>query len=118
MTHFEETRGNELSVDRLGRTNPEAAVLKYCASLAQASGSSAATPKRFDGWAVVQVQKLVAPQKNGAVFSVQADPIVDHPALQDNVYHAHVTIVPVTHSYTAALLAHNLFTEKGQFQEP
>lgn len=83
LRNFEETRGDDFSLDRLGRTSIEKAVVKYLKPLAGTAGQTFHTAKRFDGWVVVPIRTLTSPAR-GAPLPLIASPDDDNP------YHAHL----------------------------
>jgi hypothetical protein len=64
LRHFEETRHREFSLDRLGRSGIEKAVLGYLGPRAVAAGQKFSRSKPFNGWAVIRVKQLESPKKN------------------------------------------------------
>jgi hypothetical protein len=113
LRHFEERRDDRFSVDRLGRSGVDGAVVKYLQPLAEASGNTFHTPKRFDGWAVLRAHQL-GNSTRGTPLSVVAFPENDNP------YHAHIEThqllesepEPLRH-YHIALHLKELFSAKG-----
>lgn len=59
LRNFEETRGDEFSLDRLGHTGFDKRVAKYLQPLAEGAGRKFRVAKKFDGWAVVPTCALV-----------------------------------------------------------
>ena len=74
LRHFEETRDQDFSLDRLGRTGVNKRVKKYLKPRADANGRTLNPPRAFDGWAVLQTRRLVASPK-GPAFPVTASPV-------------------------------------------
>ena len=117
IRNFEETRGDEFSVDRLGRTSIEKSVTAYLKCLADTAGRTFQRPKAFDGWAVVPIKKINSPAR-GAPLPLVASPENDNP------YHAHLltTDVPVNSGvmryYFVALHLRELFEGPGSILHP
>ena len=94
--NFEDTRDGQVSLDRLGRANAEAQVIRYLTPRAIAGGEKQNPPaKEFTGWASIQKQRLVAPQKVRIDVRASPDPGTGGHELSDddlteNIYHAHV----------------------------
>lgn len=83
LRNFEETRGDDFSVDRLGRTSIDKKVVRLLKPLADAAGGTFHARRRFDGWAVVPARHLERKVK-GISLSVKPSPESENP------YHAHV----------------------------
>ena len=112
LNHFEDSRGNELSLDRLGATGLDNKVLSYLVPRAQADGTSFGKPKTFDGWAVVSVKELVQAKKEPKL-RVYASP-VEEAEPKDNIYHAHVVRPDGMSPYMMALHLKHIFTSYGK----
>jgi hypothetical protein len=87
LTHFEETRGSEWSLDRLGRSGIDKKVVAYLRPRAESAGETFMKPKSFDGWAVLPVRELTKARRK-PTLPVMASPVNDE-APNDNIYHAH-----------------------------
>jgi hypothetical protein len=87
LRNFQETRDDEYSLDRLGRTGIEGAVVRYLEPRAVESGKSFQKPKQFNGWIAVKAEALMAPPK-GPTIQLVASP-VSGSRLQENDFHAH-----------------------------
>lgn len=111
LTHFEETRGDEWSLDRLGKSSIDRKVVAYLRPRAELAGRTFRKPKSFDGWAVLPVRELTKARKTPAL-QVMASPIKNQ-APNDNIYHAH-TLKPqhMEAAYMALHLRH-LFATYG-----
>jgi len=112
VRHFEETRGDEFSVDRLGRSGIDGSVVKFLRPLADAAGRTFHPGKLFNGWAVLQADKLEKSIKGTPL------PAVASPS-KDNPYHAHVDTQRMFESeperhYHIAVCLKELFTSKGK----
>jgi hypothetical protein len=112
LNHFEETRGSEVSLDRLGATGLDRKVIGYLTPRAQAAGKTFGKSKNFDGWVVVTAKELVSAKRDPSL-PVLASPVLgDEP--NDNMYHAHV-VRPDTHDYyMMALHLKHIFTTYGK----
>ena len=118
MSHFEEKRGDKLSVDRLGRSSVERAVTRFLRPLATAAGQSFQKPKSFDGWVAIPNQKFTKPVKP----SVPVLPLIPSPE-EGNDYHAHLLTTQITANnpsgyYFAALHLREVFTGPGSQIHP
>jgi hypothetical protein len=112
LNHFEETRGNEVSLDRLGASGIDRKVSNYLVQRAQAAGEMFGKPKNFDGWAVVPAKELIQARKDPKL-PVHASP-VEEPAPKDNDYHAHVVRPENLEPYMMALHLKHIFTSYGK----
>src|SRR5690348_13522018 len=74
LRHFQEKRSEEFSIDRLGRSNIEPAVLNYLKPRAALAGNNFKPPKSFNGWAVLRARQLRQPPV-GTGFPVLSSPI-------------------------------------------
>jgi len=84
LRNFEETRADEFSVDRLGVSGVNKAVVRYILPLAEDAAKQFHSAKRFEGWATLPADRLVKPYK-GIELAVIPSPEMDNP------YHAHVS---------------------------
>jgi hypothetical protein len=101
-------------VDRLGRTGIERAVLRYLRPRASQAATRFRPPKRFDGWATIRVKVLAKPQLGDRALPVSPSPIAgDATRLEDNIYHAHITLPEGDSHLSNALLLRELFTQYG-----
>ncbi len=112
LNHFEESRGNEVSLDRLGASGLDRKVSSYLIPRAQADGETFGKPKKFDGWAVVAAKELVHAKKEPKL-PIYASPVEDEEP-KDNVYHAHVVRPDALNSYIMALHLKHIFTSYGK----
>jgi hypothetical protein len=87
LRNFQETRDNEYSLDRLGKTGIDGAVVRYLKLRAIESGKSFQKPKRFNGWITVKAEALTTPP-NGRPIQLVASPVIGS-GLQENDFHAH-----------------------------
>ena len=88
IRNFEETRGDEFSVDRMGKTSVDKRVKAYLKPLAEASGRNFHRPKRFDGWATAPSKRVSSPARGAPI------PLVVSPE-NGNPYHAHLVTADV-----------------------
>jgi hypothetical protein len=115
LNNFEETRGDEVSLDRLGASGFDHKVSTYLLPRAENAGKTFAKPKSFDGWATVRAKELINAKKP-PMLPVFASPVTD-PVPNDNIYHAHV-VAPSTHEpYMMALHLKHIFTTCGDVQK-
>jgi hypothetical protein len=114
LRHFEEKRSNEFSLDRLGRTNVERAVVNYLLPRANQQGQTFTPERTFHGWAVVRAERLTKPAA-GPSMQVVPSPIKGS-GLAENTYHAHAVLParpdPESH-YSIALHLRHTFTKHG-----
>jgi hypothetical protein len=111
LTHFQEKRSSELSLDRLGATGVERRVREYLVPRAEAAGRKFQKPLRFDGWCVVAAKEM-ANAKQEPKFPVIASPVTD-PEPLDNVYHAHVVRPDTLNVHMMSLQLRHIFTTYG-----
>jgi len=114
LRHFEETRDLEFSLDRLGRTSVELAVVRYLMPRVDAAANKFRPPKAFDGWFVIKAEFLKKP-KQGPPFPVTPSPDM-RAGLDENRYHAHATLPATADTYTNALQLKYLFEQHGKPQ--
>ena len=88
VDHFEETRGDEVSLDRLGANGIDGKVKSYLVPKAIAHGQTFRKPQQFDGW-VVAAAKELAKVRKGLGLPVIASPVTEFGS-NNNVYHAHI----------------------------
>lgn len=112
LNHFEESRGNEVSLDRLGASGIDRKVSSYLVPRAQAAGETFGKSKKFDGWAVVAAKELIQAKKDPKL-PVHASPVEDEEP-KDNVYHAHVVRPDALNPYIMALHLKHIFTSYGK----
>jgi len=91
VNHFLETRDEQVSVDRLGKSSVDRSVVRYLMPLAESAGSAFLSPKRFDGWTVLPAHRVQETQQSP--LQVVASPETNNP------YHAHI----LTESFLTAV---------------
>lgn len=111
LRNFQEKRDREYSLDRLGRSNVERAVIKYLQPRAINAAQSFREPKSFDGWAVLRARELTA-AKVGKHVEIFASPVRGQ-GMEENIYHAHALRPETTDEYSFALHLRNLFASYG-----
>lgn len=122
LTHFEETRGNEWSLDRLGKSSVDRKVVNYLLPRAKEAARQFHIAKRFDGWVSVRSQELRNPAK-GRSLAIVPSPVVslgpreDENDLATNLYHAHVKKPDDMEPYLMALHLRDLFTRDPRVHE-
>jgi hypothetical protein len=114
ITHFQETRGDEYSLDRLGRSSVDKKVLGYLTLRAGRDAKRFHKPKRFDGWAVLVARELTK-ARSGIVLELQASPI-NGAEPEDNIYHAHLLRPQQVVAELMAFRLRHLFTTYGQVE--
>ncbi|MEW9838618.1 hypothetical protein ABUE29_25955 [Mesorhizobium sp. ZMM04-4] len=112
LNHFEETRGNEVSLDRLGATGIDRKVSTYLRHRADLAGQTFSKVKQFDGWAVVPAKELAEARKDPKL-PVTSSPISGVEP-NDNAYHAHVLRPNTLSPYLMALHLKHIFTSYGK----
>lgn len=115
VTHFEEARDDEISVDRLGRTGIDKRVVAFLKPRADLAGEKFRKPKTFNGWAVLPARELRKDRDNRRGLQIVASPITE-PAPNDNPYHAHIRRPNEMDSMLAALYLRHLFTTYGKVE--
>jgi hypothetical protein len=113
LRHFEEKRDRETSLDRLGRSNVERAVINYLLPRAESAATQFKPEKIFNGWAYLKAKDLMFPPK-GIKYSSQvvASPISEKD-LAENIYHAHIVMPDDVDHYSMALHLRNIFCSYG-----
>lgn len=112
IRNFEETRGDEFSVDRLGKTGVDKRVKAFLKPLAEAAGNAFHHPKSFDGWATAPSKRVCAPTR-GSPIPLKVSPENGNP------YHAHLETADLLpdagnfRHYHVALFIRELFTGPG-----
>jgi hypothetical protein len=116
LRHFEEKRGREFSLDRLGRGAINKGVQGYLLPRARAAGAKFNPTKQFDGWVTLRVGALLNPPGSPNLRrpeSVVASPETGE-GLEENVYHAHALMPEGLDYYSMALHMRELFTTHGK----
>ena len=114
--HFEEKRiGDDVSLDRLGRTCVEKSIVRYLLPLAMSAAESTHETKIFHGWSVLKAQILRCPPRPKLPkFEVVPSPVLDQENVK-NIYHAHI-IRGSMDPYILALHLRQLFAEYGNIE--
>jgi hypothetical protein len=116
LRHFEEKRDQQVSLDRLGRTSVEKAVVRYLRPRADRAGTRFRPPKAFNGWAVLSARKFGSPPAPPAyALTVIASP-ESGTDLDENIYHAHISAPPNMDYYSMALHLRELFETQGMIE--
>ena len=114
IRNFEEKRDREFSLDRLGRSGVENAVVGYLLPRSNAAGRAFRPIKAFNGWAVLRAHQLERPPIGLDRYGQM--PVIASPepgeGLAENIYHAHVLTPQVDH-YGMALHLRHLFANYG-----
>lgn len=117
LRHFEETRDDQLSVDRLGSTGIEKKAKNYLRPRAEAAGAKCHPKKQFNGWAYVRADILKGGYR-GHGFHVTASPVEgDESNLEDNTHHAHIVLGDQLTPIMAAFYLRELFTTHGKVEK-
>jgi hypothetical protein len=117
LRHFMETRGDEISLDRLGKTGIDKTVLKYLTPRAISAGELFQKPKVFGGW-MYALAKHIEKKSADLAFALTASPVVAPEA--ENLYHAHATLSGMTaesdkaRTQIAALQLRHVFETHGR----
>jgi hypothetical protein len=118
IRNFQETRGQEFSVDRMGASSCDKRVVRYLEPRAEHSGRKFQKPKIFCGWAYLPARKLIKPA-TGNGYRIVASPVRepesewDDNNLEQNEYHGHILIPDDVTSELFALRIKDLFTRRG-----
>jgi hypothetical protein len=116
LRHFEERRDGQVSLDRLGRTNVDKAVVRYLRPRANTAGTRFRPPKAFNGWAVLTARKFgTPPAPAGYALTVIASPD-SGTDLDENPYHAHISMPSNMDYYSMALHLRELFDAHGTIE--
>ena len=115
ITHFEETRDDGVSLDRLGASGIDRKVARYLQPRAEADAQKRTKPRRFDGWAVLPAKELINARRDPKLPIVVSP--IDEPEPNDNLYHAHVERPEGFSPYTMALHLRYLFTQYGRIEQ-
>lgn len=111
LRHFEERRDREVSLDRLGQSGIDKAVVRYLRPRAEQAGTTFHPPKTFNDWAVVRARLLSHPPQGPAIPAI-ASPVSGQD-LDEDIYHAHVVTPEHFDHYSMALHLRHLFTGPG-----
>jgi len=114
LTHFEEKRGDDFSVDRLGKSSLDRKVIAYLKPRADAAGKLFSKPKSFGGWAVLHAREIKKDRARPGL-QIVASPVND-PEPNDNVYHAHIDRPADMEAAFFALHLRHLFTTYGKVE--
>lgn len=112
VTHFEEGRDDEYSLDRLGRSGIDGKVVAYLKPRAQAAGKTFRKLKSFDGWAVLSAKELINARRSPSL-PIISSPVEDAEP-KDNAYHAHVVRPQNMDPMHMALHLRHLFVTYGK----
>src|ERR1035437_393533 len=116
LRHFEEKRDGQVSLDRLGRTSVDKAVMRYLRPRADRAGTRLRPPKVFNGWAVLTARRFGSPPAPpGYALTVIASP-ESGTALDENIYHAHISTPPNLDYHSMALHLRWLFEDHGTIE--
>jgi hypothetical protein len=115
LVHFEEERGEEYSLDRLGRTGVEKQVVRYLVPRCECHGKTLKPQKRIDGWATIKVKDLTQPPLGPKfpAWTLVYDPVQGVPP-NDNAFHAHGIPPTGVSSVVAAFHLRHHFEKKGK----
>jgi hypothetical protein len=101
--NFLETRSQEFSLDRVGKSSIDKKVIRYLTPRAHHAATTFHDPTRFDGWVALPARALAAKQgdEDWDLFASpdhgpvngdgQSEPWSDA-NIQQNLYHAHIVI--------------------------
>ena len=118
LRNFEEKRDREFSLDRLGRSSVDNAVVGYLLPRSNAAGEAFRPAKAFNGWAVLRARQLENPPVGSDRYGRM--PVIPSPqtgeGLSENLYHAHV-VTPQVDYYSLALHLRQLFARYGTVRQ-
>ncbi len=112
LRHFQETRDNEYSLDRLGRSGLDKAVVRYLTKKAEDAGTRFRKPKPFSGWITARSSAL-AQGDAGKPINLVASPILED-GDSFNEYHAHAVRPTDQEDYFFALHLRHCFAKHGK----
>lgn len=118
LWNFQETRGREFSVDRMGKTSCDGKVVKYLEPRAENHGAKFNKPKEFCGWVCIRASKLLRPD-TGTPLELHPSPVPEgnlewlEENLEQNRYHAHILMTENVDSESFALRIRHLLTKPG-----
>ena len=116
LRHFEEKRDGQVSLDRLGRTSVDKAVVRYLRPRADRAGTRVHPPKAFNGWAVLTARKFGSPPAPPR-YALAVIPSPESGAdLEENIYHAHISMPAHMDYYSMALHLRELFDAHGTLE--
>lgn len=114
--HFEETRpDDDVSVDRLGRTSVERAVIGYLKPRVAIAAASFREPRVFSGWAMVRARHIRQPTRGKPLILI-ASPVESIEGQPDsgNRFHAHIERPQgIDNAYWSALIIREIFNRDG-----
>jgi hypothetical protein len=108
--NFEDQRDGQVSLDRLGKSSPERDAVNYLTPRAEAAGATRKPPKKFDGWAAIQAQKL---QENKNLRLALAASPISGLDFEQNIFHCHAYSIEGCDPYFVALHLQTLFEKHG-----
>lgn len=114
LRNFQETRTNEFSLDRLGRSSVDRRVISYLLPRGIAASQTFQKPKQFNGWVALRAETLTSPPK-GPKLPIVPSPIGGE-GLAENPYHAHALLEEPRDDYSTALHLRFLFGKYGTIQ--
>ena len=118
LTHFQERRGPNVSVDRLGRTGIEPKVIGFLRPLCGNAATNFQTPLSFDGWAVVKVAEITSPRLKWCQSSDVLPSPIKEPPDEVNPYHAHIVRPRDLDENMYALILRHIFVTYGEICRP
>jgi hypothetical protein len=111
LSHFEEGRDDEYSLDRLGQTSVDRRVVNYLTQRATAHGRTFKKQKSFGGWATIKARSLANSPRPPRLPPTPSP--IDDPSPADNMYHAHVLKPSGMEPHLMALHLRYLFESFG-----
>lgn len=118
LWNFQESRGRDFSIDRMGMTSCDRRVVKYLEPRAENHATKFNKPKEFCGWAFIRASKLFRPD-TGPPLRLIPSPVPEGNSewsdmdLEQNRYHAHIQIPEDVESEAFALRIRHLLTKPG-----
>lgn len=115
LRNFEESRGREFSIDRMGKSSCDGRVVRYLELRAENHGKKFAQPKEFCGWAYIRASKLIRPD-TGTPLQLIPSPVREGDAewcdqdLEQNRFHAHILMPDNADGEAFALRIRHLLT--------
>ncbi len=115
LNHFQESRDDEISLDRMGASSVHKSTVGYLRPRGERQAASFSPPGKFSGWVTVRAGIIAAYE--GGMFSVVASPITGEPdPLDNNTFHAHAIRPQGLNPKMAALHLREAFETNGHHQ--
>lgn len=107
-----ETRGSDLSVDRLGATNVERKVVRKLSPLAIAHADQRQGHLQFDGWVVARAKEITKKRSEMQLRIIASR--IEGDDRSENPYHAHIEKPSHLEPYVFGCVLRAIFEEHGE----